>query len=121
VVYKARDNYYLEASSPGDAPAAGGTAGSADTTLLGASPLPTNSWSFLTATYNGTNMILYVNGVQAASVAVSGKLATSTNPLQIGGDSTYGQYFQGLMSNIRIYSVALSQSAIQSDMNTAIE
>jgi methionine-rich copper-binding protein CopC len=121
MIYKARDNYYLEAASPGGAPAAGGTVGSVDTTLFGASALPTNTWSFLAATYNGTNMILYVNGVQVASVAARGNLATSTNPLQIGGDSIYGQYFQGLISNIRIYNTALSQSAIQTDMDTAIE
>jgi hypothetical protein len=120
-IYKARDNYYLEASSTrSGVPAAGGTAGSSDTTLFGASPLPSNSWSFLSATYNGTSMVLYVNGVLVASVTISGNLATSTNPLQIGGDSIYGQYFQGLISNVRIYNKALGQSAIQTDMNSSI-
>jgi uncharacterized delta-60 repeat protein len=120
VMYKYHDNYYLEAASPSGAPAAGGTAGSTDTGPYGTTPLPINTWSFLAATYNGTNMILYVNGVQVASVAVGGNLATSTNALQIGGDSIYGQYFQGLISNVRIYNKALNQSAIQTDMNTAI-
>jgi Tol biopolymer transport system component len=120
VMYKYHDDYYLESSSPLGAPAAGGTAGTSDTGPSAKSPLPMNTWTFLAATYNGTSMILYVNGVQVASVAVSGNLATSTNPLQIGGDSFYGQYFQGLISNVRIYNKALSQSAIQTDMNTAI-
>jgi hypothetical protein len=119
-MYKYHDNYYLEASSPSGAPAAGGTAGSADTGPYGSSPLPTNTWTFLAATYNGTNMNLYVNGVEVSNVPMSGNLATSTAPLQIGGDSNYGQYFQGLISNVRIYNAALSQSAIQTDMNTPI-
>jgi ELWxxDGT repeat protein len=120
VMYKYHDDYYLESSSPSGTPAAGGTAGTSDTGPYGKTPLPVNTWTFLAATYDGSNMILYVNGVQVSSVAVSGNLATSTNPLQIGGDSIYGQYFQGLISNVRIYNKALSQSAIQTDMNTAI-
>ena len=40
--------------------------------------------------------------------AKTGAIATSTNPLQIGGDSIYGQYFNGLIDEVRIYSSALS-------------
>ena len=43
-----------------------------------------------------------------ASTAHTGTIATSTNPLQIGGDSLYGQYFAGLIDNVRIYNVALT-------------
>ena len=40
---------------------------------------------------------LYVNGTQVASTAHTGSITTSTNPLQIGGDSIYGQFFAGLI------------------------
>ena len=36
-----------------------------------------------------------VNGTQVGTKAVTGTIATSTNPLQIGGDSIYGQFFAG--------------------------
>ena len=65
-------------------------------------------------------MKLYVNGAQVASRAQTGSIATSTNPLQIGGDGTYGQYFQGMIDEVRIYSRALAQTEIQTDMNTPI-
>ncbi len=45
---------------------------------------------------------------------------TSTNQLQIGGDSLYGQYFSGLIDEVRVYNIALSAAAIQTDMNTPI-
>jgi hypothetical protein len=121
VIYKSNENYYLESSSTrAGVPAAGGTVGTSDTGPYGTAQLPTNTWTFLAATYNGTNMILYVNGVQVSSLALAGSLATSTNPLQIGGSSLYGQYFQGLISNVRIYNTALGQSSIQTDMNSSI-
>ncbi len=121
VIYKGDDNYYLESSSlsPG-VPVAGATAGSSDSGVSGTSALPANAWSFLTETYDGTNLVLYVNGVQVATQALSGSLATSTDLLQIGGDSLYGQYFQGLIDNIRIYNMALTAAEIQADMNTPI-
>jgi len=40
--------------------------------------------------------------------------------LQIGGDSNYGQYFKGLIDNVRIYNTALTPSQIQTDMNTPV-
>jgi hypothetical protein len=40
--------------------------------------------------------------------------------LQIGGDTIYGQYFAGLIDEVRIYNQALSVAEIQSDMNTPV-
>ena len=62
---------------------------------MGRTALTANTWAHLAATYDGATMRLYVNGVQVASRAQTGAIATSTNPLQIGGDSIYGQYFAG--------------------------
>ena len=74
-----------------------------------------------TETYDGSTLRLYVNGTQVgASTAHTGTIATSTNPLQIGGDSIYGQYFAGLIDNVRVYNVALTAAQIQTDQATAI-
>jgi hypothetical protein len=74
----------------------------------------------LTETYDGSTLRLYVNGTQVASTAHTGAIATSTNPLQIGGDSLYGQNFAGLIDNVRVYNVALTAAQIQVDQTTAI-
>jgi len=59
--------------------------------------------------------------VQVESQAQTGDLVTSANPLQIGGDSIYGDYFQGTIDEVRIYNQALSPSEIQADMGTPIK
>jgi hypothetical protein len=116
VLYKGNDNYYLEAtSSNASRPDAGMIAGGSYADAIGTSALTANTWSFLTETYDGTTLRLYVNGTQVASTAHTGAITTSTNPLQIGGDSLYGQYFAGLIDNIRVYNTALTPTQIQTD------
>ena len=87
---------------------------------MGRAALTANTWAHLAATYDGATMRLYVNGVQVASRAQTGAIATSTNPLQIGGDSIYGQYFAGRIDEVRIYNRALSVAEIQNDMSSAL-
>ena len=121
VIYKGDDNYYLSATSTNASrPDAGLIAGGTYADAFGTSALPANTWSFLTETYDGSTVRLYVNGTQVASTAHTGNIATSTNPLQIGGDSIYGQFFAGLIDNVRVYNTALSAAQIQADQTTSI-
>ena len=121
VIYKGNDNYFLEATcTQGSLPAAGATVGTSDVYAAGTSVLAMNTWTYLTETYDGTALRLYVNGVQVSSLAETGNILTSTNALQIGGDSIFGQYFSGLIDDVRVYNQALTQSQIQSDMNTPV-
>jgi fibronectin type 3 domain-containing protein len=119
VIFKADDNYYLEGTSmTSGRPAMGGKFASSP--LYGTTALAVNTWTHLAATYDGTTTRLYVNGTQVASHAQTGPMASSTNPLQIGGDSLYGQFFQGTIDEVRIYNVALTAAQIQTDMNAPI-
>jgi hypothetical protein len=120
VIYKGNDNYYLEGTSDSTVPAGGGTFGSTDVNVRATALLPANSWSHLALTYDGTTLRLYVNGVQVSSLAQTGDIATSANPLQIGGDSSYGQFFAGTIDEVRVYNIALNLSQIQADMGTPV-
>jgi outer membrane protein assembly factor BamB len=121
VIYKGNDNYYLEATSTNASkPDAGMIAGGSYADAVGTTALTANTWSYLTETYDGSTLKLYVNGTQVASVAHTGAIASSTNALQIGGDTIYSQYFAGLIDEVRIYNVALSAAQVQSDMTTPI-
>ncbi len=117
VVYKGDDNYYLMAASqPGSRPAAGGIFSGSHGETFSPSALAANTWTHLATTYDGVTLRLFANGVQVASKAQTGTLATSANPLQIGGDAIYGQYFAGRIDEVRVYRAALSQAEIQADM-----
>jgi len=121
VIFKNDSIYYLEATSPtNSAPVTGTTFSSGEVTTYGPSALPTNAWTYLAATYDGSNLLLYENGNLVATLAHTGSIVTSTNSLQIGGDSIWGDYFAGMINNVRIYSTALISAQIQSDMNMPV-
>jgi fibronectin type 3 domain-containing protein len=121
VVYKGNDNYYLEATSTNSSrPDAGTIAGGSYADAFGTAALTKSTWTHLAETYDGSTLRLYVNGTQVASTAHTGAIATSTSPLQIGGDSIYGQFFAGLIDEVRVYNVALTAAQIQSDETTPI-
>ena len=55
-----------------------------------------------------------------ASNAASGAINPSSSPLWIGGNSPFGEYFAGLIDDVRIYNRALTQLEIQTDMATPL-
>ena len=121
VIYKGNDNYYLEGTSVNDGkPDGGGTFGGANANAYGSAALTANAWSYVALTYDGATLRLYVNGTLAGSQAKTGAIATSTNPLQIGGDSIWGQFFSGLIDEVRIYNLPEPLDVIQHDMNTPV-
>jgi hypothetical protein len=93
--------------------------GGKDVGLEGFVVIPLNTWTFLTGTYDGSTMKLYVNGTLVASKSQTGTVTTTTDPLRIGGDWS-AEMFTGVIDNVRVYNRALASTDIQSDMNTAI-
>src|SRR4029077_18260154 len=86
----------------------------------GAANLVANRWTHLAVTYNGSDLSLYVNGTLVSTAVRKGEIATSGNPLTIGSDPVYGQYFKGLIDDIRIYDTALTRVQIRHDMATPV-
>ena len=79
-----------------------------------------NAWTHLAATYDGASLRLFTNGVLVSTTAKTGAMVTSANPLRIGGNGVWGEYFSGLIDEVRVYNRALSQAEIQTDMATPI-
>ncbi|WP_406694478.1 N,N-dimethylformamidase beta subunit family domain-containing protein [Singulisphaera sp. Ch08] len=92
----------------------------ADYNVVGASALALNTWTHVASTYDGATMRLYVNGTLVQTRALAGTIVTSANALRIGGNAIWGEYFNGRIDEVRVYSRALAQSEIQTDMNTPI-
>jgi hypothetical protein len=119
IIYKGEDIYYLECTTSSDgAPGVGGTF--AATSLYGTDLLSEGAWAHLAATYDGADLRLYVDGTQVASQTQTGLIESSTNPLHLGGDEFFGQFFDGVMDEVRIYNRALSASEIQADMSLPV-
>jgi chitodextrinase len=120
IIDKDVDNYYLMAGSALASPASGGTFSvGVNQNVFGRSSLAANTWVHLAATYDGTAVRLYVNGVLVSSQAQTGAIVASTKAIHIGADF-YGEYFNGVIDEARIYNRALSQAEIQTDMSTPI-
>jgi hypothetical protein len=86
----------------------------------GVSVLVQHAWNHLAATFDGTTLRLFVNGTQVSSRAVTGDITTSASPLRLGGNAVWGEYFGGLMDDVRIYNRPLSVEEIQADMNAPV-
>jgi len=83
----------------------------------------TGKWYHLAGTYDGSAMTVSVNGVTILSRKVSGSLYIDESDLFIGrGDPefSFGEYFHGVLDEIRIWNVARSQKEIQTAMNTTL-
>jgi hypothetical protein len=87
---------------------------------VGSASLPLNVWSHLATTFDGSMVRLYVNGTQAGSLPFAGSMAASTGPLRLGGNSVWGEWFAGLIDEVRVYNRALSASEIQQDLQTPV-
>lgn len=86
----------------------------------GVDPLPLNTWTHVATTYDGTTAWLYVNGTPVASMALAGSLLQSSGVLRIGGNAVWGEYFAGMIDEVRVYNRALSAAEIATDMNTPV-
>ena len=86
----------------------------------GTAAIATNAWTHLAYTYDGANMRMYVNGVLVRTVARTGNITASTGPLRIGGNEVWGEFFTGLIDDVRVYNRALTLAEVQTDMNTPV-
>ncbi len=70
--------------------------------------------------YDNAALKLFVNGTQVASRTTIGAIQATDSPLWIGGNNPYGEFFQGLIDEVRVYDRGLTQADIQADMNAPI-
>jgi PKD repeat protein len=112
-------SYVLQGSTPSMAP--GVFTSPSASNLLYSSSLPLNTWSHLAATYDGSMLRFYVNGLMVATEAQSGSITNnSSEALTIGGNNYSGQNWAGMIDEVRIYNRALGQTELQTDINTPV-
>ena len=80
------------------------------------SAVPLDRWSNVALTYDGATLRLYVDGRQVADAGASGAIQVTDHPLWIGGNEPYGEHFDGLIDELRVYARALPADEIRADM-----
>ncbi len=71
-----------------------------------------NTWVHFVLTYDGAQSTCYANGAVVSTAARTLNTAV-TNPFQIGGYGWPGNFFDGLIDDVRLYNKALSAAEVQ--------
>jgi concanavalin A-like lectin/glucanase superfamily protein len=80
-------------------------------------PIPTNTWTHVASTYNGSRLTVWIDGQRAGSRAVSGKTCANNEPLAIGAKNAPSKglleaFWDGRLDEVRIYQRALTATEI---------
>jgi hypothetical protein len=73
-------------------------------------------WAHVCFTYNGSVLILYKDGQEAARVNTSGQLQQNNLSLSIGCRLDYDQNFNGIIDDVRLFNRELSSEEVQQVM-----
>jgi len=79
-----------------------------------------NMWYHYVFTYDGSSARQYINGELKKTTAVTGTISSNTKPFLIGqngGVTAQGEFFHGLIDDVRIYNYARSPDEIRLDYN----
>jgi hypothetical protein len=76
-----------------------------------------NTWYHLAATYDGTVLRAYKNGVLMNSVTTTGGLAAATGGFTFGRHPSLSQFWNGTMDEARVWTVARTCAEINQNMN----
>lgn len=71
------------------------------------------NWHHYALTYDGSNVKLYFDGLEAASKPFSGKIATNPDRSIALGKDVWGTSFDGAIDEFRIYDTALDSTQIK--------
>jgi hypothetical protein len=109
-------SYYLYSSGapPGHCATAGVPAGGhgGNEYTCGTTALTTGAWSHVAVTFDSATVRLYVNGVAVGTPWATAVLpAIGTELLQLA-NSNQGEWFQGTLDEVRVYSRALSPEEV---------
>jgi len=95
--------------------------GSTSSSVDGATALGTNEWYHVAGVWDGTNLMVYVNGVLDGSFASPRNPKSGTTPLIIGNRGyALGTAFAGEIDEVRIWDIARTQHQIAVDMTRSL-
>lgn len=84
----------------------------------GASVILNNIWTHIAATYDGTQIKIYVNGILEGTQPATGAISTNNQPLVIGKNllNTWNDFF-GHIDEVRLWNIARTETEIRDNMH----
>jgi hypothetical protein len=76
-------------------------------------------WHHYAITYDGSNIITYIDGKECSRTELTGRIKRDASRDIVIGRNPWGDSFEGLMDEIRLYDKALSKAEIKQLINEA--
>jgi hypothetical protein len=79
--------------------------------------VPTNTWTHVASTYNGSKLTIYIDGVASGSLNVTGTTCSNDEPLAVGAKNAPAKglleaFWDGQLDDVRVYNKALTATQI---------
>jgi hypothetical protein len=77
----------------------------------------TNTWTHVAATYNGSRLVLYIDGRASGSFNVTGTTCSNDEPLAVGAKNAPAKglleaFWDGQLDDVRVYNKALTATQV---------
>jgi len=88
---------------------------------FGTGGIEANTWTHVAATYDGQEILTYVNGELQSTTDFQGNIDASDEPLRFGRrDNNVANFFQGLLDEFRLWDNVRSSEEISNTMNVLV-
>lgn len=77
-------------------------------------------WHFLAGTWDGDDILLYIDGELEADMPCKGELKSNNDPLFIGARGGSGRFLTGALDEIKVYNYALTKDELLKDMTEPV-
>ena len=77
-------------------------------------------WHFLAGTWDGSDILLYIDGELEAEMPCKGELKPNNDPLFIGARGGSGRFLTGALDEIKVYNYALTKDELLKDMEEPV-
>lgn len=91
-----------------------------ETSQFNAGTIPSNTWTHIAVTFDGTTRRHYINGVQAGERVETAPLTNATGALRIGSDISWNFVPTGSIDEVRLWSVARTGAQLLANRNATI-
>jgi len=89
-----------------------GDADGTEINVVGATSINDNIWHHVAANYDGSNIRVYLDGVEDGITAFTGTILFVTRTIKIGRSGNIANYWKGHISDVKIYNRGLTAAEI---------